>query len=53
MISWSMKIIKKQNTNKNIVIATGSEVVSLLGLEIDEKNILLDGCFVLTKYQKN
>ena len=31
---------KTKYKSKNIVIATGSEVVSLPGLEIDEKNII-------------
>ena len=35
-----MKIIKKNYKAKNIVIATGSEVASLPGIIIDEKNII-------------
>ena len=46
---------KKTNYKaKNIVIATGSEVVSLPGIEIDEKNIISStGALSLKKFQKN
>ena len=46
---------KKTNYNsKNIVIATGSEVTSLPGIEIDEKNIISStGALSLNKVPKN
>ena len=34
------KIIKKRAIKQKIVIATGSSVASLPGIEIDEKNII-------------
>ena len=48
------KNLKTNYKAKNIVIATGSEVVSLPGIEIDEKNIISStGALSLSKVPKN